>query len=506
MASAGFEGQLHYFGRLSVKVHTAPVANREIKVTIELDQEVVDSALKDAAEVAAQKIKIPGFRKSKVPYRVIERYVGRPALLSQVHEPLASQTIRDYLQEHPLGAVENMGVENIQDDPVTYTFRLALEPYTELGEFADLKVEPRELNLTQEEKDQEKTNLLERFAEVKKVESAADWQDLVTLDVKSVILDEEKQPTDEVVLEEDDWQITLEREGTLQPPGLEEEIIGLDPGQRKSFALAYPEDSASVHAGKQVQFDLTVKAVERSQEPEWDQELLAKAMNETGELRPLAEYEEVFWNRQSHNKANRVFQEELEEAFASLEEVSVLEYAKSAVDTQVDHMIHQRMQGLEQFGIRNLETYLRYTQQTLEEFRESLEPVAETTLKQNLLIWDFIEKQGIEIPEDQQERLAQQSAVQAEQMMNSDLGKREGASQEGFQSSLLQHSMSETLRHLGRNALLELFTDGVHSLEKYSESLPSLELAEQDGEAGEEVSEAGPENALDETGTSQAAS
>ena len=487
-----------------MKVQTAPVANREIRVTIELDEETVDSALKDAAEVAGRTIRIPGFRKSKVPYRVIERYVGRPALLSQVHETLANQTIQEYLLENPLGEVENMGVENIQNDPVAYTYRLALEPYTELGDFTGLQVEPQELELTEEEQAQEKTNLLERYAEVKQVESAADWQDWVTLDVKSVILDEEQQPTEEVVLEEEDWRITLEQEGTLQPPGLEGEVVGLEPEQSKNFVLAYPEDSTSVHAGKQVQFDLKVKSVERSQQPEWNEELLAKALDDESGQRTMVEYEEVFWNRLNHAKANRVFQEELEEAFSLLEAVSVLEYPKTSVDAQIDFLISQRMQGLEQFGIRNLETYLRYTQQTVEEFRESLEPSAESVLKQNLLIWDFIEKQGIEIPEDQQERLNHQSAEQAEQMVNSDLGKREGVTEEGFRSTLLQHSMSETLRHLGRNALLELFTGGVHSLEKYAEALPTLELTEQSEESVGDEPEAEPNMAKEGEGASPA--
>lgn len=473
-----------------MKVQTSPVANRELKITIELEETVVEAALKEAAAVAAQTIKIPGFRKSKVPYRVIERYVGRPALLSQVHEQLANRTIQSYLQDNPLGEVESMGVEDIQDDPVVYTYRLALEPYTELGDFSTLRIEPRELDLTEEEREQEKSNLMKRFAETKQVEEAANWQDWVTLDVKSVILDDENNPTDEVVLEEEDWWVTLEEEGPLQPPGLEKEIVGMKPGQSRTFDLTYPDDSSSVHAGKSVRFDIEIKSVERAVDPVWDAALLAKGMEDEAGDRPLTEYEEVFWNRLKFAKANRVFQEELEEAFVALEEVSILEFPKSSVDAQVDSLISQRMQGLEQFGIRNLETYLRYVQQTPEEFRQSLEPEAKASLKQNLLIWDFIEKQKIEIPEDQQERLERQSAEQAALMMNSDVGKRPDVTLEGLQATLLQHSMSEILRHLGRNALLEKFTEGAHSLVRHAEDMPKLNLTptdEVEGQTAEEV-------------------
>ena len=469
-----------------MNVRTALVANRELRVTIELDETAVQSALQEAATMAAQTVKIPGFRKSRVPYRVIERYIGRPALLSQVHEKLANETIQAYLRESSLGEVENVAVENIQDDPVTYTFRLALEPYTELGDYSELRVEPRELELTEAEREQEKIRLQEQFAEPKEVEEAANWEDGVTLDVKSVVLDEEKNPTDEVILEEEDWQVVLQEGEALQPPGLEQEIIGLETGQQKTFDLAYPEDSTSVYAGKNVRFTLKVKSVERRVNPEWDAELLAKSLEDESGTRSLAEYEEVFWNRLNFDKANRVFQEELDEALATLEKVSILEYPQYSVDAQVDFMINQQMRGLERFGIRNLETYLRYTQQTPEEYRKSLEPEATATLKQNLLIWDFIQKNKIEIPADQQERLEQQSSDQAAQMMNSDMGKREGVNQAAITSSLLQHSMSETLRHLGRNALLEMCTAGVHSMVGYAKDLPAMEL---EGQASEEETE-----------------
>ncbi len=459
-----------------MKVQTAPVANRELRVTIEVEEAVVVAALQQAASIAAQTIKIPGFRKAKVPYRVIERYVGRPALLSQIHERLANETVQTYLQESRLGEVENVTVENIQDDPVTYTFRLALEPYTELGNYAELRIEPRDLALTEAERTQEKTRVQEQFAESAEVAAAADWQDWVTLDVKSVVLDEARNPTDEVILEEENWQVTLDREGTLQPPGLEQAIIGLAAGQAKTFDLAYPEDSPSVYAGKSVRFDLKVVAVGRYVNPEWNAELLAKVMDDESPDRPLAEYEEVFWNRLGHDKAQRIFQEELNEAFAALETLSILEYPQFSVDAQIDFLINQQMRGLERLGVRNLETYLRYTQQTLEEFRKSLEPEATATLKQNLLTWDFIQKHQIEIPAEQQERLEQQSAEQAARMMETDMGQREGVTLEGITSSLLQHSMSETLRHLGRNALLEMCTGGAHSLVQYAEHLPALTL------------------------------
>ena len=88
-----------------MKAQTAPAGNRELRVTIELEAAVVDSALKKAARTAARTITIPGFRSSKVPYRAIERYVGRSTLLADVQEELAGQALDQFLEGNPLGRV-----------------------------------------------------------------------------------------------------------------------------------------------------------------------------------------------------------------------------------------------------------------------------------------------------------------------------------------------------------------------------------------------------------------
>lgn len=447
-----------------MKVTTAPADNRELRVTLELDAARVDTALKTVATALAPKVNIPGFRKTKVPYRVLERYLGRPAMLAEAHPNLRQEAIQQYLKECQLEDVETVILERTQDDPVAYTFRVVLEPYVALGDFADLRVETRDVAWNEEAQAAEKDRILNQFATLQDKNDAAAWDDTVTLQIKSVILDEARQPTDEIVLDEDAWEVELNPQYPLDPPGLDQEIVGQAPGARKEFVLTYPADSDSVHAGKAARFELAVTSVQSYQQPAWDAQLLARALGEEEAAHTVEEYEKRLWQRTYARKAQEIFDQELEDAFAALESVSVLEISNVSVENQIDALVEQRMRGLQQFGIRNLETYLRFAQQTLEEHRDSLRPTALKIIKQNLMIWEFAACQDLAVPEAQQAELDAQARQLAREWMQEPRFQGQ-ASEDGLHENLLQQGLSGALGQLGRNALLELATDGAHSLE-----------------------------------------
>ena len=461
-----------------MKAQTAPAGNRELRVTIELEAAVVDSALKKAARTAARTITIPGFRSSKVPYRAIERYVGRSTLLADVQEELAGQALDQFLEGNPLGELEYTELENMQDDPVTYTFRLVLEPYVQLGVYSDLRVDPRDLELTEEDREQTISDLLENFTEFQRVEKAADWKDWVTLDVKSVVSDQERKLTGEVALAQEEWAFTLSKDDVSHPLSFQEKVIGMEPGQERSFEMVYPTKDVDADAGKLLQFEFKLKSVERRQRPEWNEDLLASAMEVAKGRGTLAEYEAAFWNRVRHTKAMQVFEDELAEAWAKLAEVSEIEFAQYSLDFQVEILIEKHLQALGYFDNEELDAYLDSSGQTLEEFRGSFEIEATAVLKQDLLLQEFTEKQQFDIPAEVQEHLEQRATEYASRMSNlsPEEGKRDA--QEGFGRFFLELNRAEAQQEAARNAMLEIVTDGVHSLDSFYANSPDSKFEE----------------------------
>jgi len=115
-----------------VKFQTAPAANREIRVTVEPDPKTVNNALAAVGNRLGRTINIPGFRKGKVPYRVVERFLGREALLEEAEPALVEQAIGAYLRSAGIEAVEAASLVERSTDPVQWTFLITLEPYVSL--------------------------------------------------------------------------------------------------------------------------------------------------------------------------------------------------------------------------------------------------------------------------------------------------------------------------------------------------------------------------------------
>ncbi len=454
-----------------MKTRTAPAGNRELKVTIEVEKATVDEALKAVAFSLAGRINIPGFRRSKVPYRVLERYVGRAALLAEAHEDLMQQALQHFLDQADITEPEHVELDEITDEPTSYAFTVSLEPYVDLpDDYYTLRIEPRELELTEQERAEEKAAVCDRLARLEEVASPIAWEDTVVLDIKGVVLDENQEPTDEMVLEDDEWEVALSEEYPLGPPNLEQEILGLTTGEEKQFVLTYPEDSESVYAGKSAQFDIRVLNVSRTVAAPWNAETIATVLDldMEEEDRSQEEYETLFWQNMQSRKARSIFDEELAESLQLLQDASVVEYADASVENQIGLLVNQRLSGLAQFGIRNLETYLRYTNQSEAEFRESLREEAETDLVNKLLIWEFIKLENIQVPDDIQAQLHESSAMSARLLMESPPADMdENLTPDDVAAILSQQRMTEGLRHMGHNNLVEMYTDGVHSPNRY---------------------------------------
>lgn len=220
----------------------------------------MESALKKAARAAAQTMAITGFRSAKVPYRALERYVGRSALLADVQKELAGQVLDGFLEDNSLGELGYRELENIQDDPVTYTFRFVLVPYVQLGDYSVLRVDTRNLEFPEEHRMQAMTDVLEKFTEFQQVEEATDWKDWV-------ILDAERHLTREAALEQENWALTLSKDDALHPSFLQEKFIGMVPCQERSFDMVCSAEGLVGYSGKLMRFELKLKSVVRRQRP-----------------------------------------------------------------------------------------------------------------------------------------------------------------------------------------------------------------------------------------------
>ncbi len=170
------------------------------------------------------------------------------------------------------------------------------------------------------------------------MDRASEYGDMLTIDVKSVLAAEagDEEGDETVVLEEEDWDVTLDEENPMEPAGLDEELLGMSPGEEKDFELSWPEDSQSMYAGKRAKFHVKLHKIQANLEPELDDEF-AKSVDE--EMETLEDLRKDIRETLLERKKAQAENDYLEAVLDKLVEQAELDYPPVVVEDQIDSMV-----------------------------------------------------------------------------------------------------------------------------------------------------------------------
>jgi trigger factor len=348
---------------MSLKVSTEPKENRQLEMTIEVDQERVDQELRKAARKIAGQIRIPGFRQGRAPYDIVVRNVGLGALFEEFVDELGQDLYRDAIEQENIEPYAIASLDNIDMDPLRYTLTIPLAPEVKLGEYRSLRVEETLAEVGEEEVQARIDELLEEQAGYEVVDRPSEYGDLMSIDVRAVVLDDEGNETEEIVLDETDWDITPDEENPMEPAGFDEQLVGMQPDEEKTFDIAWPEDSPSMYSGKNVRFHVTVHQIQAYQKPELTDEV-AQSMGEYESAEALVESIRETLREEKSEETESAY---LEEVLEKLIEISEIDYPPAAVELQIDQMIRNTDMQLRRMGLQGMEQYLKMIGQTIEE-------------------------------------------------------------------------------------------------------------------------------------------
>ncbi|MDQ6688639.1 MAG: trigger factor [Actinomycetota bacterium] len=158
------------------------------KITVEVPFEELKPSLDAAYQAIAKQINIPGFRKGKVPPVVIDRQVGRGAVLDEAINDALPKLYVQALQEHDLTPLAQPEIEvtNFEDnDLLEFTAEVDVRPEVEVPSYADLAVQVDDVVVSEDDIEEQVNHLRERFATLNEVDRAAADGDLVTIDLSA---------------------------------------------------------------------------------------------------------------------------------------------------------------------------------------------------------------------------------------------------------------------------------------------------------------------------------
>ena len=384
-----------------MKIETLPEENRTLTLTVEVDDERVQPALRAAARRISKDYRIPGFRPGKAPYEVVLRHYGETALYQAALDDISQKVYQDVLEQEKIEPIGPGEMDIVELKPMKLKFVVPLRPEVELGDYGSLRVDYTPPIIEDEAVEHELEHLREHQAVLEPVERPAEMGDVVTLDAKAFLNDGEN-PSD-FLLADEDVALVLEEKADWPMPGFGAMVVGISAGEERKFDLAFADDYVNESLRGQVaHFEVKAKEVKSRSLPEWNDEL-AKSLGEYETLDALrASVREELENaaRAGVDKDYR------QKVVDKLVEQSSIKFPPTLLESELDDYVKDFDRRLREQKL-TLEDYLKIEGKTAEQFREEVKPQAEARMKRSLVIGKIVEREQVTVDSsDVEERIS----------------------------------------------------------------------------------------------------
>lgn len=378
----------------AVKTTTTELGDSRVRLDVEVPAEALERELNAAAGVIGRDLRVPGFRKGKVPPQVVIQQVGREAVLDEA--------VRRALPGWYEQAVGEAGVATVGDpkvdlsdlpergSPLAFSIEVGVRPRAQLGDWKGVEVGRREPEVSPDEVQAELERLRESLASLETVERPAANGDFAVLDFTGTI-DGEPFEGGEA------RGFLLELGSGRLIEGFEEQLEGAAAGDERELKVTFPDDyQADELQGKDAVFAVEVKEVKEKRLPELDDELALEA----GGYDSLDELRAEIESRLREVEERQVEAEYREATIDAVARDAKVDVAHELVHAKAHEMWHRTARRLSSQGL-DPARYLQLTGKTEEELVTEAEPEAETALKRESVLAAIVEQEGIEVSDDE---------------------------------------------------------------------------------------------------------
>ncbi|MCI6017688.1 MAG: trigger factor [Clostridiales bacterium] len=362
------------------------------KLTITVPAEKFEEAITKAYNKNKKQFAIPGFRKGKVPQKMIEKMYGAGVFYEDAANMLMPEAYAQAAEESELKIVSRPTVDVTQIEKgkdFIFTAEVATKPEAVLGQYKGIEVEAIPVEVTDEEVDAEIKKTQEQQSREVVVERPAENGDTVVIDYTGTV--------DGVAFEGGSatgYSLVLGSNSFI--PGFEDQLVGAAAGSEVEVNVTFPEDyHAEDLAGKAAVFACTVHEVKTKEYPEIDDEFA----QDVSEFDTLAEYKEDVKKTLTEKKEASAKAEKQQKVMDKIIENATIEIPDPMVDTQAENMVDEYAQRLAYQGL-SLEQYFQFTGLDAEKLKEQLKPQALKNIQSRLVLEAVIKAENIEVSDE----------------------------------------------------------------------------------------------------------
>lgn len=366
------------------------------KLTFEIQPDKIKEGLDIAFNKVKKSLNVPGFRKGRVPRQIFNKMYGEEALYQDALNALLPEAYANAVSESKIKPVSQpeINVESMEKDSAwVLSAKVTVEPEVELGEYKGLEVMKHSTDVSDKEVADELERRRQQQAELvlKEDESAAEG-DTVVIDFEGKV---DGKPFDGGKAE----NYSLELGSKTFIPGFEDQLVGHKAGDEVEVKVTFPDDyQAKDLQGKDAVFEVKIHEVKQKELPELDDDFAKDIDDDVDTLEELkAKVKDEIKEQKEAAAKNAVQEEAISKA---VENAKIGDIPEAMIEDDVQRQMDQYFSGMQQQGI-NPDMYFKLTGTSEEDLRKQFREGSEERVKTNLVLEAIVEKENIEISEDE---------------------------------------------------------------------------------------------------------
>ena len=336
----------------------------ELKLTITVEAEKFDNAIKSVFQKSAKYFNIPGFRKGKAPFNIVERYYGDSIFYEDAFNELVPDVYDKEIKDNKIDVVSKPHIDIVQMEKgkdLIFTAIVNTKPEVKLGKYKGIELKKVEYKVTDEDVEHELSHMAEHFVDGKPFDGGKAEGQQLTIGSNTFI------------------------------PGFEDQLIGMKIDEERDIKVKFPDDYFSKDlAGKDATFHIKLHSISYKELPKIDDEFA----KDVSEFDTLADLKKDIKSKQEKQNADRAKNEMEEKAIEEVSKNTKIDIPDGMIELEIDNMENDIAQRLQYQGL-SLEQYLKMLNKTESDLRNEFKDDAKKNITTRLVLEQIVADENI---------------------------------------------------------------------------------------------------------------
>jgi len=374
--------------RISIK----KLPKSQVELEIEISAQEFGRFLQEVILELGKNLEIPGFRKGKVPPKVIEKEIGKEKILFEAAEKAIKKNYVKAILENKIEAISQPEIKILKlapNNPFVFQAKTSVLPEIDLPDYKEIASSTKRRKIEVSKKEIEDTLLWLQKSRAKFIakNQPAKKGDFIEIEFQSPQIEENTKKQDGFILGQGGFV-----------PGFEENLVDMIAGQEKEFSLTFPKNYFKKElAGKEVHFKVKVKSVQRMILPELN-DVFAKNLGRFENLEVLKNsIKEGLKIEKENRESQRIRQEILEKILQKTK----MDIPEILLENEKKRMLEEFKKTISEKFKTSFENYLNQIKKTEKEILDTFSIPAEKKIKYFLCLREIAKREKIEVSQEE---------------------------------------------------------------------------------------------------------